>query len=100
MQSIFSEEKSTQDREAEIARERELAAVEINPADVELIASDVAAPLHTPALSCLLLPPPPAFAPSPRDVWSQMELDKAVAERKLRENRGDVVKTLVALVEA
>jgi len=29
-----------------------------------------------------------------------MELDKAVAERKLRENRGDVVKTLVALVEA
>ena len=57
MQSIFSEEKSTQDREAEVARERELAAVEINPADVELVASEVAAPLHTPASYSRLLPP-------------------------------------------
>ena len=55
------------DREAEARREKELAAVSINQADVDLIASE-------------------------------MELDKEVAERKLREHGGDAVKTLVTLV--
>ena len=55
------------DAEAEAEREKELAAVQINQADVELIATE-------------------------------MELDKAVAERKLREHNGDAVQTLVTLV--
>ena len=57
------------DREAELARERELAAVSIEQADVDLIASE-------------------------------MELNKEVAERKLREHKGDVVQTLNTLVAA
>ena len=57
------------DREAELARERELAAVSIEQADVDLIASE-------------------------------MELNKEVAERKLREHKGDVVATLNTLVAA
>lgn len=57
------------DREKEAARERELAAVSIEQADVELIASE-------------------------------MELDKAVAERTLREHKGDVVQALNTLVAA
>eukprot|EP00322_Chrysochromulina_rotalis_P030626 CAMPEP_0115859374 /NCGR_PEP_ID=MMETSP0287-20121206/16583_1 /TAXON_ID=412157 /ORGANISM="Chrysochromulina rotalis, Strain UIO044" /LENGTH=135 /DNA_ID=CAMNT_0003313673 /DNA_START=12 /DNA_END=419 /DNA_ORIENTATION=+ len=57
------------DREAERARERELAAVAIEQGDVDLIATE-------------------------------MELDKTVAERKLREHKGDVLATLNTLVAA
>ena len=59
----------TEDRAAEAARERELAAVSIEQADVDLIAAE-------------------------------MELSKDVAERKLRENKGDVVLALNTLVAA
>ena len=55
------------DSEAELARERELAAVSIEQADVDLIAKE-------------------------------MELDKAAAERALREAGGDVVAALNTLV--
>ena len=57
------------DREAEAQRERELAAVKIEQADVDLIVAE-------------------------------MELDKDIAERKLREHKGDVVATLTTLVES
>ena len=57
------------DREAEAQRERELAAVKIEQADVDLIVAE-------------------------------MELDKDIAERKLREHKGDVVATLPTLVES
>ena len=57
------------DREAEAARERELAAVSIEQADVDLIAAE-------------------------------MELGKEVAERTLREHKGDVVQALNTLVAA
>jgi len=63
------EAEQTGDREAELQRERELAAVVINDADVLLISEE-------------------------------MELSKEIAERKLREHKGDVVKTLNTLVAA
>lgn len=57
------------DRAAELARERELAAVQIDKADVDLIATE-------------------------------MELDREVAERRLREHKGDAIATLNTLVAA
>lgn len=44
---------------------------------------------------------PPTDVVSQEDVAliaDEMELDKAIAERKLREHKGDVVQTLAALV--
>lgn len=65
MASIMQAQKV--DREAELAREKELAAVSIEQADVDLIAKE-------------------------------MEMDKAAAERALRENKGDIVQALNTLV--
>lgn len=68
MKSVFEDEaKDAAAAAAEELRERELAAVSINAADVTLIAEE-------------------------------MEMDKELAERKLREHNGDVTATLTSLV--
>lgn len=67
--SIMDGGQTAAEREAEAAREKDLANVTIEPADVELVAHE-------------------------------LELERSVAERKLREAKGDVVVCLNTLVSA
>eukprot|EP00898_Chlorokybus_atmophyticus_P004335 jgi/Chlat1/4902/Chrsp31S04914 len=65
MQMLSAKDEAS--RQAQLLREKELAAVKINQADVDLIATE-------------------------------MELDKKVAERTLREHKGDTVAALRSLL--
>jgi hypothetical protein len=95
------------DREAELARERELAAVKIEqvrpPKDQRY-----QLPAHASASIALLLS---HSSPDPCDtmfrsqadvdlIAAEMELDKEASERCLREHKGDVVAALTTLVAA
>ena len=65
MQALTSNQKAS--KEAQVQREKELAAVKINKEDVDVIANE-------------------------------FEMDKKAAERRLRENGGDLEKALQSLL--
>ena len=119
MKSIFEDEaKSAADAQAELLRERELAAVSINAvrarssvptlsvrdgaggqswpappqADVTLIAEEMEMDKEAPARPARRPPRAPPLALSLRSSLPQL------AERKLREHNGDVTATLTSLV--
>ena len=104
--AAITDSMDTVDREAEAKREKELAAVKINQVRAE----------GRPHARHLKAPSPPPKLPPPSSLHSfgrctlrqedvdtiaqEMELDKEVAERKLREHNGDAVQTLMTLVSA
>ena len=95
----------TVDEEAEAKREKELAAVKINQERLPVPATRKRrhhrAARRMGRLSTHSFGPPLALLQEDVDAIAQeMELDKVVAERKLREHNGDAVQTLVTLVSA
>ena len=93
----------TVDEEAEAKREKELAAVKINQERLPVPATRKhrhhRAARRMGRLSTHSFGPP-LLQEDVDAIAQEMELDKAVAERKLREHNGDAVQTLVTLVSA
>ena len=93
----------TVDEEAEAKREKELAAVKINQERLPVPATRKRRH-HRAARRMGRLSThsfgPPLLQEDVDAIAQEMELDKAVAERKLREHNGDAVQTLVTLVSA
>ncbi|XBI85883.1 hypothetical protein VPH35_093942 [Triticum aestivum] len=71
-------------------REKELAAVKINPTDVEIIANELEVASETMACTYFFLPVN-ALNNAPSKASLNVQLDKKIAERTLREHKGDAV---------